>query len=212
MPRLLTDLSFSLGWCPPGCTCDYATNTGSAQWRREYSSERATCTWFISSCSVQASWVRFFSSRIPFRLRTRLKPFFLDLYSWINLGTFNILAWQAYFVAGQYLGYRGLSTGEGAVPRSRVLLVVCIVLSLFFFLDRHREFILGVTPLLKFSIGPSRNPARFLDAACLGYVIWWFPRAINRKLMTLRLFKFFNRLGKHSLQVFAYSLFVRSEE
>ena len=25
---------------------------------------------------------------------------------WINLGTFNILAWQAYFVAGQYLGYR----------------------------------------------------------------------------------------------------------
>jgi len=26
--------------------------------------------------------------------------------------------------------------------------------------------------------------------------------------MTLRLFKFFNRLGKHSLQVFAYSLFV----
>ena len=130
------------------------------------------------------------------------------LVPWINLGTFNILAWQAYFVAGQYLGYRGLSTGEGAVPRSRVLLVVCIVLSLFFFLDRHREFILGVTPLLKFSIGPSRNPARFLDAACLGYVIWWFPRAIDRKLMTLRLFKFFNRLGKHSLQVFAYSLFV----
>ena len=30
---------------------------------------------------------------------------------WISLGSFNILAWQAYFVAGQYLGYRS-SRGE----------------------------------------------------------------------------------------------------
>jgi len=59
------------------------------------------------------------------------------LVPWINLGTFNILAWQAYFVAGQYLGYRRLTAGEGAVPKSRVLLAVCILLSLLFFLDRH---------------------------------------------------------------------------
>ena len=32
---------------------------------------------------------------------------------WIRLGSFNILAWQAYFVAGQYLGYRSLR-GEKA--------------------------------------------------------------------------------------------------
>jgi hypothetical protein len=130
------------------------------------------------------------------------------LVPWINLGTFNILAWQAYFVAGQYLGYRRLTAGEGAVPKSRVLLAVCILLSLLFFLDRHREFIFGVMPLLRFSNGPSQNPARFLDAACLGYVIWWLPRTIDRKLMRLRLFNFFNLLGKHSLQVFAVSLFV----
>jgi hypothetical protein len=130
------------------------------------------------------------------------------LVPWIDLGTFNILAWQAYFVAGQYLGYRGLSTEESVVPKSRVILVVCIAASLFFFLDRHREFLFGVAPLLKFSIGPSRNPARFLDAACLGYLIWWIPRAIDRKLMQLRLFKFFNLLGRHSLQVFAASLFI----
>jgi hypothetical protein len=130
------------------------------------------------------------------------------LVPWIDLGTFNILAWQAYFVAGQYLGYRGLSTEESVVPKSRVILVVCIAASVFFFLDRHREFLFGIAPLLKFSIGPSRNPARFLDAACLGYLIWWFPRAIDGKLMRLRLFKFFNLLGKHSLQVFAASLFI----
>ena len=130
------------------------------------------------------------------------------LVPWIDLGTFNILAWQAYFVAGQYLGYRGLSTEKTVVPKSRVILVVCIAVSVVFFLDRHREFLFGIAPLLKFSNGPSRNPARFLDAACLGYVIWSFPRAIDRKLMRLRLFKFFNLLGKHSLQVFAASLFI----
>ncbi len=130
------------------------------------------------------------------------------LVPWINLGTFNILAWQAYFVAGQYLGYRSLRAGEDAVPKSRALLAVCVVLSLLFFLDRHSELIFGATPLLKFSIGPSRTPARFLDAACLGYVIWSLPRTIDRKLMTLRLFKFFHRLGQHSLQVFAASLFI----
>ncbi len=130
------------------------------------------------------------------------------LVPWINLGTFNILAWQAYFVAGQYLGYRKLSAGENAVPKSRLLLAACTVLALFFSLDRHSWFLFGASPLLKFSIGPSRTPARFLDAACLGYVIWWLPRTIDRKLMTLRVFNFFNLLGKHSLQVFAASLFI----
>ena len=130
------------------------------------------------------------------------------LVPWINLGTFNILAWQAYFVAGQYLGYRKLSIGDNAVPKSRVLLAVCAVLALLFFLDRHSYFIFGAAPLLKFSIGPSRTLPRFLDAACLGYVIWWIPRSVDRKLMTLRLCNFFNLLGRHSLQVFAVSLFI----
>jgi hypothetical protein len=130
------------------------------------------------------------------------------LVPWIDLGTFNILAWQAYFVAGQYLGYRKLSIGDGAVPKSRVLLAVCIAFSLLFFVDRHLHFLFGVMPLLKFSFGPGRNPARFLDAACLGYLVWWLPRAIDQKLMRLRLFNFFNLLGRHSLQVFAFSLLV----
>jgi hypothetical protein len=129
------------------------------------------------------------------------------LVPWIRLGSFNILAWQAYFVAGQYLGYRSLR-GESVVPKSRGLLVVCITLAVFFFLDRHSEGIFGTAPVLKFALGPSRSPARFLDAVCLGYVIWWIPRTIDRKLMTLRLFNFFNLLGRHSLQVFVGSLFI----
>jgi hypothetical protein len=54
------------------------------------------------------------------------------LVPWIDVGAFNILAWQAYFVAGLYLGQRQLHAGDGAVPRSRVLLALCITLSLFF--------------------------------------------------------------------------------
>jgi hypothetical protein len=130
------------------------------------------------------------------------------LVPWIDLGTFNILAWQAYFVAGQYLGYRKFSVGDGAVRKSRLLLAACIAFSVFFFVDRHLHFLFVAMPLLKFSFGPSRNPARFLDAACLGYVIWWLPRAIDHKLMRFRLFQFFNLLGRHSLQVFAFSLLV----
>jgi hypothetical protein len=126
---------------------------------------------------------------------------------WIYLGGFNILAWQAYFIAGQYLGSRKLR-GEAAAPKSRALLLMCVALALFFLVDRHFEFITGLRPPLKFFVGTGQNPARFLDAACLGYILWWLPRTLDRKLMTLHLFRFMNLLGRHSLQVFVFSLFV----
>ena len=130
-----------------------------------------------------------------------------NLVPWLDVGVFNILAWQAYFVVGLYLGQRQFRAGDGALLRSRVLLVLCVTLSLFFFVERHPYFMFGVTPLLKFA-GPDRSPARFLNAASLGYVIWWFPRTIDQRLMRLRLFRFFNLLGRHSLQVFAFSLLI----
>jgi len=125
---------------------------------------------------------------------------------WIYLGGFNILAWQAYFIAGQYLGSRKLR-GQEAVPKSRILLAICIVVAVFFFVDRHLYFITGLTPPLKFVAG-GRNPARFFNAACLGYIIWWLPRTLDLMLMKLRLFRFMNLLGRHSLQVFVFSLLV----
>ena len=81
------------------------------------------------------------------------------------------------------------------------------MVALFFFVDRHFEFITGLTPPLKFIAG-GRNPARFLNAACIGYIIWWLPRTLDLRLMKFRLFKFMNLLGRHSLQVFVFSLFV----
>lgn len=86
------------------------------------------------------------------------------LVPWINLGTFNILAWQAYFVAGQYLGYRKLSAGENAVPKSRALLAACMVLCAVFLLDRHSWFLFGAPPLLK--LDTCAIPGRCLPGLC----------------------------------------------
>lgn len=126
---------------------------------------------------------------------------------WIDLGGFNLLAWQAYFVAGQYLASRQLR-GLEVVPKSGTLLAICIVVAVFLFGDRHFEFFTGQMAPLKFAVGTGHNPVRFLNAACLGYILWWIPRTLDLRLMQFRLFKFLNLLGRHSLQVFVFSLFV----
>ena len=127
---------------------------------------------------------------------------------WLDLGTFNLCAWQAYFVAGQYLGYRQTLPPASTAMRSRVLLAICIVISVLLMTDRHLFALTGVHPLLGFSGRPDHNPARFLDAICLGYILSWIPRTVDWKLMRLRAFRFLNLLGEHSLQVFAFSMLI----
>jgi hypothetical protein len=122
-------------------------------------------------------------------------------------GNFNFLAWQAFFVAGQYFGYRGLHSTHARPNQSRVLLIVCSLLALLFMVDRHLG-LWGMMPLLHFSGHPDHNPARFLDAACLGYLLWSVPRAVDAAAMKLRFFQFLNFLGQHSLQVFAFSMLI----
>ena len=121
---------------------------------------------------------------------------------------FNLCAWQAYFVAGQYIGYRAVRSQASGVGKSRILLVACIVVSLLLMVDRHLLALWGINPLLGFDGHPNHNPVRFLDAACLGYLLWWIPRTADLATMKLRLFRFLNLLGGHSLQVFAFSLLV----
>ena len=126
----------------------------------------------------------------------------------LDLSAFNLCAWQAYFVAGQYLGYRAVRSPVSGVARSRFLLAVCVVVSLLLIVDRHLLSLGGMNPLLGFDAHPDHNPVRFLDAACLGYLVWWIPRSVDVAAMKLRLFRFLNLLGGHSLQVFAYSLII----
>lgn len=127
---------------------------------------------------------------------------------WLDLGTFNLCAWQAYFVAGLFLGYRGIKFPHWQVPKSRALLVICIAIAAVLMADRHLFQITGVRPRLGFSGHPDHNPFRFLDAACLGYILFWIPRALDWKLMQSRAGQFCNLLGQHSLQVFAFSMLV----
>jgi hypothetical protein len=122
--------------------------------------------------------------------------------------TFNLCAWQAYFVAGQYIGYRGVHSQASGVGKSRVVLAACVAVSFLLMVDRHLLALWGVPPLLRFSGHPDHNPVRFLDAACLGYLIWWVPRTADVAAMKLRFFRFLNLLGGHSLQVFAFSMLI----
>lgn len=124
--------------------------------------------------------------------------------------TFNLFAWQAYFVAGQYIGYRAVRSETPGVGKTRTLLAACVVVALPLMLDRHSLF--ESNPILGFSGHPDHNPVRFLDAACLAYIVWWIPRAVDVAAMKLRFFQFLNLLGRHSLQVFAFSMiFTRFE-
>jgi len=130
-----------------------------------------------------------------------------SLVPWINLGHFNLLAWQIYFVAGTCIAFK-TSRARDVVPKSRALLLLCAIGAALLFLDRHLHPIAGLSPLLKFKPMPNSNPARFIDAICLGYLIWAIPRAVDDRLKTLRIFRFLNFLGQHSLQVYAFSLFL----
>lgn len=127
---------------------------------------------------------------------------------WLDLGTFNLFAWQAYFVAGQYLGYRGAKLETATIRRSRVLLAACILVGAVLMIDRHLPSIAGIRPLLGFSGMPDHNPVRFLDALCLGYILFCIPRAVDAVLMRFRAARFCNLLGQHSLQVFVFSMLI----
>jgi len=131
---------------------------------------------------------------------------------WIDLGTFNLCAWQAYFVAGQYLGYRRVHSLDFSILKSRALLAACVVIASLLMIDRHLLWLAGHPPLLGFTPHPNHNPARLLDAACLAYILWFAPRAVDWKLMQIGAFKFLNLLGRHSLQVFMFSMLVARSE
>ncbi len=122
-------------------------------------------------------------------------------------GNFNLFAWQAYFVAGQYFGHRGLCSPGGSVGKSRALLAACALLALLLMVDRHLA-LWGASPLLGFNGHPDHNPVRALDAACLGYLLWSVPRSVDVAVMKLRVLGFLNLLGRHSLQVFAFSMLI----
>jgi len=127
------------------------------------------------------------------------------------VGFFNIYAWQAYFVAGLYLGYRIARRGNCGLRRLPWLQLTCALAALSLLVDRHLA-LFGRHALFEFSPDPNHNPARFLDAACLGYLVWCVPRSVDLKLMKVGFCRFLNYLGNHSLQVVAFSMVLTRAE
>jgi hypothetical protein len=132
---------------------------------------------------------------------------------WLQLGFFNILAWQLLFVAGAYFGYRKAAGRGSPIPASRLLLVFSLVLAAMLFLVRHKLLFAGNLNLVDtptaLSAGRSINhPLRLINFAAFAYILWYLPRSIDKKLHGLSAFRFLRYLGGHSLQVFAWSILV----
>jgi hypothetical protein len=133
--------------------------------------------------------------------------------SWLQLGFFNILAWQLLFVAGAYFGYRKAAGRGSPIPASRLLLVFSLVLAAMLFLVRHKLLFAGNlnlvdTPTALSAWRSINHPLRLINFAAFAYILWYLPRSIDKKLHELSAFRFLRYLGGHSLQVFAWSILV----
>jgi hypothetical protein len=134
--------------------------------------------------------------------------------SWLNLGYFNILAWQLLFVAGAYFGYRKTTGQPSPVPASRLLFSFCVVLVIVLFTVRHQGMLLGRTaPLFNNDImlqewRSNNHPFRLINFAAYAYILWYLPRSVDRRFHQSSLSRFLRYLGRHSLQVFVWSIFL----
>lgn len=133
--------------------------------------------------------------------------------SWLQLGFFNILAWQLLFVVGAYFGY-GKAMGRGSpIAASRLLLACSGILATLLFLVRHKILFFGKLMLVDLQTAlwewrSINHPLRLINFAALAYILWYLPRSMDKKLLGLSAFRFLRFLGRHSLQVFAWSILV----
>lgn len=120
-------------------------------------------------------------------------------------GSFNLLAWQAVWVAGLWLGAR---SAEGVMPLDRLprwALPAAAAACLFFLAVRHGWLgaTLGPTALGMHFDKWQMEPLRVLNIAAFVVVAWWLRKYVvaliaHEPLLTL---------GKVSLQVFCAHLF-----
>jgi len=132
---------------------------------------------------------------------------------WLQLGFFNIFAWQLLFVAGVYFGYRKARGLRFPVPASRLLFGLCVVVVTMLFLTRHQSFFFRGHFLfdLDTALGPWRatnHPLRLLNFAAFAYILWYLPRSVDAGWQSFPALRFLRYLSRHSLQVFGWSVFV----
>jgi hypothetical protein len=132
---------------------------------------------------------------------------------WLQLGTFNVLAWQIFFIAGAHVGYLKVAGLRSQIPHSRALLAFCVVVVSLLFLARHQNVLFPNLSLIDVRASltdwKTRNhPLRLINFAAYAYVLWYIPRSLDEKVQGLSGFRLLRYLGRHSLQVFAWSILV----
>jgi hypothetical protein len=132
---------------------------------------------------------------------------------WLHLGFFNVLAWQLLFVAGVYFGHRKNLGLASPIPASRSLVAFCMVLVTAMFVMRHQGFFFGGHALIDISTAldqwrSTNHPLRLLNFSAYAYILWYIPHSVDAGWHRLPAFRFLHYLGKHSLQVFSWSIFV----
>lgn len=130
----------------------------------------------------------------------------------IDLGHFDIFAWQALFVAGCGLGYRRLTRMPSDGQNSHRLIWLVFPVFAFLLLVRHEYVDTLGWNISEITDRSSLAWLRMLNFACVVYVMGWLL-ARKHQLANLRrgfrwLWTWLAFLGRHSLQVFAFQVFL----
>ncbi len=139
---------------------------------------------------------------------------FISWFDWLNmfkinpesigmdLGYFNIFSWQVLFFLGSYVGF-ARAQGKEVVPKSKLFLLVSIILFVVMFTIRHSPEMNGwVVDTVRYhtergDLGILRILNFVVLAFLVDYIIksGWFFRS-----------KWLGTLGQHSLQVFVFQV------
>ena len=128
---------------------------------------------------------------------------FIDSYSFIDLGYFNIFGWQILFVIGVCFGYRKSISNKiryfYSVPVVTVMLIVFIIL--FFLKHGFLQFDFINNQIA--ASGQTLSWLRLLNFMVIAYLFGWLI-----KLNILRNIRALSYLGQHSLQVFVFHVYI----
>jgi hypothetical protein len=118
----------------------------------------------------------------------------------VQLGPFDLLAWQLLWVSGLFIGQR-FQEGKAILPASRLLRLLLLISAIAFLAWRWRSIALGPDPVTrtwlldKWHLGPLRLINFFVAAT----VISGFLKYLNGLESSL---KPFSLIGRHMLPVF----------
>jgi len=144
--------------------------------------------WFFAQLGVQEDIVGFVRQYVP-----------------MELGNFDVLAWQVFFVFGSWIGYTIVFKKSVQVEYNRILLVVACVLLVALYLLRHFDVgRIELSSLFNFEAATSRKHLgwlRLFNFAVIAYLVSWLMRTHEGIFKRL---KWLVYLGQHSLAVFWY--------